>query len=116
MLNHLLLKSLIKLYGKHIVYSDAGTWYPEACNSLGLKHILHSSFEKSIIERAMEYLKDRTEGFDDYYPCKKSILVDCNIVHVYQWMTLFIFLHNLSKSQSKLSILKFLIRGGGKVP
>ena len=77
------LKSLIKLYGKHIVYSDGGTWYPEACNSLGLKHkILHSSFEKSIIERAMEYLKDRTEGFDDYYyPCRKSILVDCNIVH-----------------------------------
>jgi hypothetical protein len=44
--------------------------------------------KKSIIERAMEYLKDRTEGFDDdYYPCRKSILVDCNIVHVYnQWM------------------------------
>ncbi|MGB6628009.1 MAG: DDE-type integrase/transposase/recombinase [Nitrososphaeraceae archaeon] len=43
------LKSLVKLYGKHIVYSDdGGSWYPEACNSLGLKHILHTSFEKSI--------------------------------------------------------------------
>jgi len=31
-----------------------GTWYPEASNSLGLKHILHTSFEKSIIERAIE--------------------------------------------------------------
>jgi putative transposase len=40
-------------------------WYPEACNSLGLKHILHTPFEKSIIERAIEYVKDRTEGFDD---------------------------------------------------
>ena len=44
------LKSLIKLYVKHIVYSDyggGGTWYPEACISLGLKHRLHSSsFEK----------------------------------------------------------------------
>ena len=42
------LKSLIKLYGKHIVYSDyGGTWYPEACISLGLKHRSHSSsFEK----------------------------------------------------------------------
>ncbi|HEY6885703.1 MAG TPA: hypothetical protein VI278_16850 [Nitrososphaeraceae archaeon] len=115
--NHLFLKSLIKLYAKHIVYSDGGTWYPEACNSLGLKHILHSSFEKSMIERAIEFVNDRTEGFDDYYyPCSKSTLVDCNIiVHVYQWMTLFISLHNLSKSQSKLSILKFLVRGG-KVP
>ncbi len=60
------LKSLIKIYGKHIVYSDGGgSWYPEACNSLGLKHILHTPFEKSIIERAIEYVKDRTEGFDD---------------------------------------------------
>jgi putative transposase len=39
--------------------------YPEAWKSLELKHILHSSFEKSIVERAIEYVKDRTEGFDD---------------------------------------------------
>jgi len=41
--------------------------YPAACKSLELrlKHILHSSFEKSIVERAIEYVKDRTEGFDD---------------------------------------------------
>ena len=60
------LKSLVKIYGKHIVYSDdGGSWYPEACNSPGLKHILHTPFEKSIVERAIEYVKDRTEGFDD---------------------------------------------------
>ena len=52
----------------------------------------------------------------NYYPCRKSVAVDCNIVHVYQWMTLFMFLHNLSKSQSKINILKFLIRRGGKIP
>jgi putative transposase len=89
------LKSLINLYGKHIIYSDGRLWYLEACKSLGLKHILHSSFEKSIIERAIEYVKDRTEAFDDYYPCRKSVVVDCNIVHVYRWISLFIFLHNL---------------------
>ena len=38
------LKSLVKSYGKHIVYSDGGLdMVPEACSSsLGLKHILHS--------------------------------------------------------------------------
>ncbi len=45
------LRSLIKIYGKHIVYSDGGTWSPEACSYLGLKHLLHTSFEKSIIEK-----------------------------------------------------------------
>jgi hypothetical protein len=24
------LKSLVKVYGKHVVYSDGGTWYPES--------------------------------------------------------------------------------------
>jgi putative transposase len=62
------LRSLIELYGRHAVYSDGGTWYPEACNSIGLEHKLHSSYEKSIVERIVEYLKDRTENFDDYYP------------------------------------------------
>jgi putative transposase len=58
------LRSLIRIYGKHTVYSDGGSWYPEACISLGLKHRLHSSYEKSIVERTIE---DRTETFDDYY-------------------------------------------------
>jgi putative transposase len=47
---------------------DRGTWYPEVCATLGLKHRLHSTFEKSIVERAIEYVKkNRTECFDDYY-------------------------------------------------
>ena len=74
---------MISLYlGKHIVYSDGGTWYPEAWATC-LKHRLHSTFEKSIIERAIEYVKDRTECFDDYYPCIKK---ECNLLHVYQWV------------------------------
>jgi transposase-like protein len=89
------LKSLVKLYGKHIVYSDDGSWYLEACNSLELKHILHTPFEKSIIERAMKSVKDRTECFDDYYhPCLRK--GDCNLSHVYQWIILFVYLYNRS--------------------
>jgi len=50
------LSSLIRIYGKHTVYSNGGTV------SLGLKHRLHSSYEKSIVvERAIEYLKDRRD-------------------------------------------------------
>ena len=105
------LKSLIKLYGRHAVYSDGRSSYPEACASLGLKHIIYSSFEKSIIERTIQYVKDRTEDFDDYYPCRKCV-VDCNLIHVYQWIILFTFLYNLSKGQSNQNILKFLIKDG----
>ena len=63
------IRSLASKYGKHTVYTDGGTWYPEACNVVRLKHYLHSSFEKSLMERVNQYFKDRTEGFDDSYPC-----------------------------------------------
>ena len=88
------LSSLIRIYGKHTVYSDGGSWYPEACVSLGLKHRLHSSYEKSIVERTIEYLKDRTEAFDDYFPCIRNGL--CSLQHVYKWLILFVFMHNNS--------------------
>jgi putative transposase len=99
------LRSLIKIYGKHIVYSDGGTWYPEACVSLGLEHRLHSPYEKSIVERTIEYLKDRTEIFDDYYPCMKVGL--CNLRHVHKWLILFVFMHNsVIKSRTKFDNLR----------
>jgi putative transposase len=89
------LNSLIKIYGKHTVYSDGGgTWYPEACVSLGLKHRLHSSYEKSIVERTIEYLKDRTEAFDDYFPCIRRRNGLCNLQHVHKWLIHFVFMHN----------------------
>jgi len=87
------LKSLIQKYGKHIVYSDGGTWYPEACKVLGLKHYLHSPLQQNLIERIMQYFKDRTESFDDYYPCN-SKRRDCDNSHVYNWIELFVSLYN----------------------
>ncbi len=84
------LKTLSEKYGKHVVYSDGGTWYPEACRALGLEHRLHSPYEKSLIERANQYLKDRVEEFDDYYPCKKK---ECDLKHVWNWLNLFVDMH-----------------------
>ena len=45
------IRILVEKYGIHRVYTDGGTWYHEACNVLGLKHHLHSSLEKSFLER-----------------------------------------------------------------
>ena len=74
---------LINRHGKHPVSTaDGGTWYPQACKFLKLEHYLHSSFGKSVIERTMQYLKDRTESFDDYFPCKRK---KCKLKHVRKW-------------------------------
>ena len=86
------LESLLEKYGRLAVYSDGGTWYPEACNVLGLKHYLHSPLEKSFIERVIQYFKDRIESFDDYYPCSKK--EKCNLEHVYNSIELFVSMYN----------------------
>ncbi|HEY6534566.1 MAG TPA: hypothetical protein VIY08_01975 [Candidatus Nitrosocosmicus sp.] len=83
-----------KKYGLHSVLTDGGgTWYPQAYCFLKLNHRLHSSFEKSTIERTMQYIKDRTiECFDDYFPCRKKN--KCILTHIKQWLKLFVYQHN----------------------
>jgi putative transposase len=105
------LMGLVEKYGKHVVYSDGGPWYPEACASLRLEHRLHSPYEKSLIERANEYLKDRIEEFDDYYPCTKD---GCDLDHVRNWLNLFVDMHYARRMHMTFSELtRFL---GGDIP
>ncbi len=88
------ISSLVKIYDKQsISMDDGGTWYPlQACRFTGTRHHIHSPFEKSIIERTTQYIKDsRIESFDDYFPCRKE---HCNITHVKNWFNLFIDMHN----------------------
>ena len=40
----------------------------------------------------MQYIKDRTEGFDDYFPCRKAM---CNFRHIKNWFNLFAKMHNM---------------------
>jgi putative transposase len=86
------LSSLLNTYGEHPISTDGGIWYPQACRFLKLKHHLHSPFEKSIIERTIQYIKDRTEGFDDYFPCRKRN--NCKLIHVKKWLSLFAHYYN----------------------
>ncbi len=85
------LSDIVRNYGKYPVSTDGGTWYPMACRFLGLEHHIHSSLEKSLIERTMQYIKDRTESFDDYFPCGMK---NCKMKHVRNWLNLFTDYHN----------------------
>jgi putative transposase len=76
------LSHIIKEYGEHPVSTEGGaTCYPQACKFLKQNQHLHSSFEKSIIEKTTQYVKDRRESFEDYFPCKKN---KCKLKHVKQ--------------------------------
>ena len=58
----------IEKYGRHIVYTDGGgTLYTlQVCRFLHLRHYLHSALQESLVERAIQYFKDKTECFDDF--------------------------------------------------
>ena len=39
----------------------------------------------------MQYFKDRTESFDDYYPFNSN-KQNCDLQHVYNWIKLFVYI------------------------
>ncbi len=90
------ISSLAKIYDKQPVsMDDRGTWYPlQACRFTGTRQHIHSSLEKSIIERTMQqYIKNRIDSFDDdYFPCRRK--KRCNLFHVKNWFNLFVNMHN----------------------
>ncbi len=55
------LSYIVKEHNKCLVSTDGGgAWYPpQACQFLKLDHHVHSPHEKSIIERTIQYIKDR---------------------------------------------------------
>ena len=44
------------------------------------------------MERVNQYFKDRTESFDDYYPCRQK--GECNLFHVHNWIQFFVSMYN----------------------
>ena len=42
-------------------------------------------------ERTIQYIKDGTECFDDYFPCQKD---NCTLEHLRNWFNLFVEVYN----------------------
>jgi putative transposase len=84
------LSGIVKIHGNHPGSTDGGTWYPMTCRFLGLKHYIHSPFEKSLIGRTIQYIKDGTESFDNYLPCRMK---NCKLNHLQNRINLFVNYH-----------------------
>jgi hypothetical protein len=52
----------------------------------------------------MQYFKDRTDSFDDYYHYSKKDN-ECNLDHVYDWIDLFVCMHNNMMIENKIPML-----------
>jgi hypothetical protein len=79
----------------------------DACKWLRLKHIIYGTELKNIIERFIQQIKDRTECFDDHFPCR---IKKCDRQHVRNWLKMFILFLEMNTDRIKFTI--FLLDGG----
>ena len=84
MICYLFLKDVRARYGRKAILTDEAQWYNEACRWLRLPHANYPVQEKNLIERFIQKVKDRTECFDDSFPCRKE---GCDREHVKNWLS-----------------------------
>ena len=102
-------KEIRSRYGNKVIYTDGAHWYNNnnnACKWLRLKHILYQIPLKNLMERFIQQIKDRTECFDDHFPCNKEEIICKN--HVNNWLKMFTILY-LHMRTDNVRFVKFLI-------
>lgn len=102
-------KQLRSRYGKKPLFTDGAQWYNDACRWLRLKHRVYGTELKKMMERFIQNIKDRTECFDDYFPCRKE--ENCDRQHVWNWLTLFLLYLHMGMDRRRFTT--FLITDGG---
>jgi putative transposase len=101
-------KKLRSRYGRKPILTDGARWYNDACKWLRLKHYVYGADLKNLMERFIQKIKDRTECFDDHFPCTKKD--GCNILHVYNWLKLYIlYVHT---NMDKTRFIQFFMDAG----
>jgi hypothetical protein len=56
-----------------------GTTNAERKAWLGLEHHAYDALSGNLMDGFVQYVKDRTEGFDDYFPCRRE---RCRLEHL----------------------------------
>ncbi len=101
-------KQLRNRYGRKPIFTDGAQWYDDACKWLRLQHHVYGTELKNIMERFIQQIKDRTECFDDRFPCRME---NCDRQHVWKWLKLFVlYLH---MGADRIRFMMFLVRNGG---
>ncbi len=92
-------------FGNKPIFTDSAHWYNDACRWLRLKHVIYGTELKNIMERFIQQIKDRTECFDDNFPCKNH---NCDKQHVDNWLR--IYLLYLHMKTDRVKFIDFVIR------
>jgi putative transposase len=100
-------KQLRDRYGRKPIFTDGARWYDDACKWLRLQHQVYGTELKNLMERFIQHIKDRTECFDDHFPCRKE---NCDRQHVWNWLKMFLLYQNMAAD--RMRFIMFLTGGG----
>jgi len=73
------------------VLTDGAQCYRTACKFLNLDHDVYDLRLRNVMERIIQYVKDRTRDFDDYIPCRRE---RCDKMHVQMLLSSIAFMIN----------------------
>ncbi|MFP3263799.1 MAG: hypothetical protein RXQ62_05135, partial [Nitrososphaeria archaeon] len=65
---YLFIRRLVRRYGGVPIYTDGAGWCAGACRWAGAERAVYDRPPRNLMERMIQYIKDRTEAFDDLFP------------------------------------------------
>jgi putative transposase len=87
------------------VLTDGAQYYRTACKFLNLDHDVYGLRLRNLMERIIQYVKDRTEDFDDYIPCRRK---RCDREHAQMLLTSIGFMINEVYLNKDFELKEFL--------
>jgi transposase-like protein len=85
--------------------TDGAQCYRAACKLLNLEHDVYGLKARNLMERMVQYVKDRTRDFDDYIPCRRE---RCDKEHVHKLLSSIGFMMNEVCLNEDLDLKHFL--------
>jgi len=87
---YLFIRRLVRRYGRVPIYTDGAPWYADACRWAGVEHVVYDRPLRNLMERMIQYMKDRTEAFDDLFPVGGRRLASGRAFErVHNWLSAF---------------------------
>jgi putative transposase len=101
-------KQLRHDYGKKPIFTDGARWYNISYRWLKLPHQMYGTELKNVMERFIQHIKDRTECFDDHFPCRKP---DYDRQHIWNWLKLYLMYINMNMDRIRFMTFFAMDRG-----
>jgi putative transposase len=100
------MKKVKALYrSKMKILTDGAQYYRTACKFLNLDHDVYDLRLRNVMERIVQYVKDRTKDFDDYIPCRRE---RCDKRHAQMLLTSIAFMINEVYLNKDFNLKEFL--------